>query len=67
MATKYWVCMIKILKENVPLTFQMNSFWNKMECSTWFHWNLLKKLIGDGFYTNFAKLCYISLNIQHRA
>ena len=33
MATKYWVCMVKILEENVPLTFYISRFWNKMECS----------------------------------
>ena len=38
-----------------------------MECSKQFHLILLKKLIGDVFYTNFAELCYISLNIQHRS
>ena len=38
-----------------------------MECSKMYDGILHKKLIKDDFYTNFAKFCYISLIIQHRA
>ena len=36
MATKFWVYMGKIAEQNVPLTFQMGTFLNKMECFKYF-------------------------------
>ena len=56
-----------IVEQKVPLTFQMGTFLNKMECFKYFYSILHKTLVLEVFVTNYPKIAHISLNNTFKA
>ena len=67
MATKFGVYMGKIVKQNVPLAFQMGTFLNKNGHFKYFNYILHTNVGVEVFDTNLPKISHISLNNTCRA